>query len=848
MKSKLLFFLSLLPGLLLAQTTGKISGKIIDEKKEPVIGVNVLIDGTAMGAAASVEGEYFIINIPPGTYSLKASAVGYGPKRIDKVKVEAGLTTRVNFTMQSTMIEMPEVVIQYTRPAVQKDLTSKMQGMDLSDIEMMPAQMSIRDLFSKQAGITRDISTTPVNSQPVFGQFATIPNDGLHFRGGRTNETLYLFDGITVNDGLWGGYNLDVLGQYTLQSLQTLTGTFGPQYGEAMSGVILMQPQDNLASRWKAQASLLTDNFGKKSGSQKEYNLEAAVSGPIPGVKNLTLTSSARTYTTDGYINGYLYPNWVDSRGTDKSGIPETVPMVYRDTRMAFGKAIWQVSKPLKLRLGYYAAETKQGVYDHFFKYNPYGTPRVVLNDYLGYLKLTHVFSPRTFADFALSKYRRGYRSRVFSDLSLYEVRPEILTAEFSVAGENYVYFDSYYDKIEAQGSFNSQVSRQHFITSGASLSTIKTSLQRRNPNGGEAYENYYFQPRKMYAFVNDKMEFDDIGMVINVGLRYDYIDPNREFVEDIESPDGKIGKVKAHQYVSPRFGISYPISDAAAFRFGYGHYYQYPDFYKAFQGTNREYSMYPAPNVNSVQGAIAKGDIQEEKTINYEFGVQMQLAPKLSADITGFYRKTSNLIGIVIAEGYLTSGDVVKAQKYPIFDNINFATVKGVEFSMTKRMSDNFTGFLNYTYSRALVSSSLVFSQAQDLARTFPADWDQSHVLSFGVTMEFPAHWGYSLMGGLSSGFPYTFNVLMPNAERSPTQSSLDAMLFKELTMAKVTARLYGQVSNLLNHKNVWWVYADSGQPGVDTNETTSDDYTNNPAMWGPGRRYQIGLNFTIE
>jgi len=844
-KFRLLVLLGLLPAALLAQSTGKISGRIIDEKREPVVGANIVLDGTMMGAAATVEGEYFIINIPPGTYTLKVSAVGFGPKKIEKVKVEAGLTTRLNFTLQSTMIEMPEVVIQYTRPAVQKDLTSKMQGLDIHDIEMMPTQMSIRDLFTKQAGVTRDISTTPVNSQPVFGQFATIPNDGLHFRGGRTNETLYLFDGITVNDGLWGGYNLDVLGQYTLHSLQTLTGTFGPQYGEAMSGVILMQPMDNVTRDYKLQAAVQTDNLGEKSGSHNENNVEVAVSGPVPGVRNLSLTTSARAYSSDGYINGYLYPNWVDSRGTDKSGTAEKVPMVFRDTRMVFGKAIWQVSKPLKFRVGYYAAETKQGVYDHFFKYNPYGTPRVTLNDYLLYSKLTHVFSQNTFADLSISKYRRDYRSRVFSDMSLYEIRPEILTAEFSVAGENYVYFDSYFDKIEAVGTFSSQVSKQHYITSGLSYSKMKTMLQRKNPNGNDAYEDYYFEPVKSYAYLNDKMEFDDIGMVINLGLRFDYIMPNREFVEDIESPDGTIGKVKARHYISPRFGISYPISDAAAFRFGYGHYYQYPDFYKAFQGANRQYSMYPAPNVNSVQGAIAKGDIQEEKTVNYEFGVQMQLAPKLSADITGFYRKTSNLIGIVIAEGYLRSGDVVKAQRYPIFDNINFATVKGVEFSLTRRMSDNFTGFLNYTFSQALVSSSLLFSQPQDLARTFPADWDQSHVLSFGATMAFPSQWGFSLMGGISSGFPYTFNVLQPNAERSPTINSLDAMVFKEKTFFKMTTRLYAQVSNLLNRKNVWWVYADSGQPGVDTNDATSYDYTNNPAMWGPGRRFQVGLTF---
>jgi len=838
------FFISTL--LVHGQTTGKISGKVVDENNEPVIGVSIGLEGTALGAAADALGNFFIINIPGGVYNVKASAIGYRPEKVENVKVITGLTTKINFRLNSSSVEMKEVVVQYEKPMVQKDLTSKTQTIDFSDLELLPAQTSVKEILSKQAGITKDISTTPINSQPVFGQFATIPNDGLHFRGDRYNETLYLFDGITVNDALWGGYNLDVLGQFTLQSLQTLTGTFGPQYGEAMSGVILMQTLDNVVKRYKIQATSSTDNFGKKLGSQNENNFEAAVSGPVPLIDNLSFVTTAKSYMSDGYINGYIYPDFVDSRGTDKSGNPKIVPMTFRDSRLLFTKLIWQATDNIKFRIGYYNAETKQGVYDHFFKYNPYGTPTIRLNDNLLYAKLTTVLSPSTFLDFAVSKYRRDFKSRVFDDLTKYQIRPEILTAEFSVSGENYVFFDSFFDKMEAQVNFSSQVSKQHFLTSGISLTRMETSLKRMNPNGMEAIEDYDFKPMKHYMFVNDKMEFDDIGMVINLGLRIDYVNPNREFVIDIKSPDGKIGKVKARKYLSPRIGISYPISDAAAFRFGYGHYYQYPDFFKAFQGTNRQFQLFPAPNVNSVQGAIAKGDIQEEKTINYEFGIQLQLTPDISGDITGFYRKTSNLIGIVIADGYLRSGDVVKAQRYPIFDNINFATVKGVEFSFSKRLSNNFSGFLNYTFSQALVTSSLLFSLPGDLSRTYPADWDQTHSVSFGTVFQFNSKWGFSFLGNASTGFPYTYNVFQPNEERAPWISSLDAMVYKELDFIQINARVYLQIINLLNRRNIWWVYADSGKPGVDTNPATSDDYTNNPAMWGPGRRLQLGISFT--
>lgn len=829
----------------LPQTTGKISGKVLDAQGEPVVGANIIIEGTTMGAAADPDGFFYIINIPSGLYKVKASAIGYTSQIIENVQVISGLTTRIDFTLQQSAVQMQEIVVQHTRPPVQKDLTYKMQGINASDLEELPIKGSVKDLITKQAGVTANISTIPISSQPVFGQFATIPSDGLHFRGGRTNETLYLFDGINVTDGLWGGYNLDVIGEYTLQSLSTLTGTFGPQFGEAMSAVMLMNTLDNVVQQYSYKGTAYTDKLGNKSGTQNTWNYEFAASGPIPFLRNLSFIGSARLYSSDGYINGFIYPDYIDTRGMDKSGTPTIVPMQYRDTELYFGKLIWQIFDKVKLRGGYLTSKVTQGIYNHYFKYNPYGTPHVHYDDELIYSKLTHVLTQSTYYDIHIAKYSRDFKSHVYDNPLYYEIVPAVGSGEFSISGTDFVFFNSRFDRTEASGTFSSQISNQQFIQIGGAFELFRTQLTRLNPYGWQYLEDYDYKPFKFSGFINDKMEFSEIGMVINIGLRYDYFNPNREFVTNIENPLGEIEKVKSRQYISPRLGISYPISDIAAFRFGYGHYYQYPYIYMANQGMNRQYELYPYPNVTSVQGAIAKGNLQEEKTINYEVGVQIKVTDDISADITGFYRKMSNLVGIRIITGYITSVDVVKEQKFPIFDNVNYANVKGVELSIYKRMTEYFQGFLNYTYSQALVTSSLLFSLPQDLSRTFPADWDQTHTLSFGGIFQFPNKWGFSLLGSLQSGLPYTYNQFQPNEERAPMITYLDVLGQKEFSIGPVTAKFFVQIFNILNRKNVWWVYPDSGQPGVDTNPATSDDYTNNPTMWGPGRRIQIGISF---
>ena len=66
------------PKPLLAQTSGKISGSVRDaQTKEALLGVNIVIAGSTMGAATGLDGTFFILNVPPGEYDLTATMIGY---------------------------------------------------------------------------------------------------------------------------------------------------------------------------------------------------------------------------------------------------------------------------------------------------------------------------------------------------------------------------------------------------------------------------------------------------------------------------------------------------------------------------------------------------------------------------------------------------------------------------------------------------------------------------------------------------------------------------------------------------------------------------------------------------
>ena len=197
-----------------AGTTGKISGKVTDAKTgEPIFGVNIILVGTKMGGATGMEGDYFIINIPPGIYQLQPSMIGYSSVTIQNIRVSVDQTTTIDFTLSEKAIELNDIIVTVQKPIVQKDLTSTEAKISGDQISMLPLE-DVQSVVNLQAGVV----------------------DG-HFRGGRSNEVKYLIDGVSVNDAFSGSSALEAEIN-SIEELQVLTGTFNAEYGEALSGVV----------------------------------------------------------------------------------------------------------------------------------------------------------------------------------------------------------------------------------------------------------------------------------------------------------------------------------------------------------------------------------------------------------------------------------------------------------------------------------------------------------------------------------------------------------------------------------------------------------------------------------
>jgi hypothetical protein len=218
-KARLLILVLLSVSFAFAATTGKITGTVTDNNGEPLIGVNIIVAGTGLGAVTNLDGYYVILNVPPGYQTVTASMIGYSTYSIQDVRVEIDRTQTINIVMSEQVLEGESVVITAERKVIKMDVAASQRSVTSEGIKELPVT-SVSEVLSIQAGVS-----------------------GFSVRGGGTSETSLMIDGIELKDERT---NEPITGipLSAVQEISVQTGGFNAEYGNVRSGVVNVVTKD----------------------------------------------------------------------------------------------------------------------------------------------------------------------------------------------------------------------------------------------------------------------------------------------------------------------------------------------------------------------------------------------------------------------------------------------------------------------------------------------------------------------------------------------------------------------------------------------------------------------------
>ncbi|HOJ18252.1 MAG TPA: TonB-dependent receptor [Ignavibacteriaceae bacterium] len=232
-KSFLILLISLLmiAGLHGQGQRGKLTGTVKDAGTgEPIVGANVMLVGTTIGGAADLNGKFSILNIPGGTYSVTASALGYAKLTISEVDIIVDRTTELKFELKDATVQLEQVVIVAEKPKIIKDQTSTSTTLNETQIKSAPIE-GLRGALDFNAGLQKSAT----------GNYSV--------RGSSSYELNFQVNGVeqvnsaTSGPGTFGTeksnnswkYDVNPIG---VAQMQLITGGFSAEYGNAQAGVV----------------------------------------------------------------------------------------------------------------------------------------------------------------------------------------------------------------------------------------------------------------------------------------------------------------------------------------------------------------------------------------------------------------------------------------------------------------------------------------------------------------------------------------------------------------------------------------------------------------------------------
>ena len=824
-----------------AANYGKISGRVVDASTgQPLFGANVVITGTELGAATDINGQYTILQVTPGQYTVRALYMGYQAQELQGVAVRSNRIAEANFKLSQDAIVGETVVIVANRPVVEKDNTATLRTMSDEMIENLPTT-TVSDVLRVQPGV--------------------VSTGGLHLRGGRSGEVTFMVDGVPMTNPLFSEISpSEMISRDAISEMQMISGTYSAEYGNAMSGIVNITTKEG-GGALKAELNVKGQSLGLNQAS--DDNNRSVLRGNLSGA----LLSSKTKFMVSG--------TW-DNRDS-------YLPWGYAKQGNVFAKITDRHLKTMKITAAVNLSKGERKRYSHSWKYIPnqnWAEPRT--HSAMAQLGVVHTLAPNLYYDLTLYYNQDHYDSGDYDYHDLSPAYQRDANKEFYLQSFVSSYSENDQSSVGLKGNVLWQANNANEVKAGFELR--RHNLDRfyiSSPYYDDhVLDDYTVNPYEASAYVQDKVNFSSI--ILSAGLRFDLTAPNADFYEspyDLEQPDAEKVASDVHMQVSPRLGISYPVSDKTVFHFGYGHYFQRPEYQFIYKSLARsgsagtydvdgdgdvDYADNMLMNLRGGNGRFGNPNLKPEKTIAYEFGVSHQLKDCYLVNVSVYSKRITNLVG---ARSYFAGDRPEYWESFSLHINEDFAYNNGLEVQFRKMRGRYWVGELNYTYAVHEGSSSGPLQRVgieeanRQTLKFFPLDFDQRHIVNAYLTLKIDKGDGPAIPGGrwleqlrgtfifqYGSGLPYTAGIRGAtepyeiNNRRLPANWTVDFKLDRKFQVGGVTLMPYVEVYNLSNRKNVVYVDAYTGKPDESFGRT--HEYAANPLNWGMPRMINVGLS----
>ena len=774
----------LAPVLVSAQDTGKISGRAVDAATgEPLPGVNILIeDSGGLGAATDASGEYFILQAPPGAYTVRATFIGFRSVVAQGVQVQNGLTTRLDFEMTEEVIQGEEIVVLADDPIIRPDITSTRRTATREELASTPGMEQALDMFRTQAGTV--LGAAPQSLNLGDGQTLQVRDQSVkdvHVRGGRGGEMLFLVDGMPVTHPLYGGRSVLELNVNDVDQVELLTGAFNAEYGQAQSGVVNISTRSG-SERYEGGAEYRSDALDIFGTSRRTDYLSFFLSGPVPGVRRkdrLNFFLSGNSNLTDTpYDNGR-------SRGTFRF-FGAALPERQDNTAGLNARLDWRLPD-LRIGLNYNGSAKRWSNFDWLWRDFP---DHVAIherrNHHVG-LHVNHTLSPSTFYsvrvgylavryDASLDGRQPSDTWRFYADSTTFAdgnaltyeawhasasgaapfrvesiISPpafDLVTGFFGGEGYENIWRNDETGSYTFKGDITSQVHARHLVKAGVeaqrhrisyvdvqdggvTLSPYGRKLYRGEggdevarppgpfPEFGQNRWVFDVQPVIVGVYAQDKFELNTL--IINAGVRMDGFFPG----DTVFEPDWRRQWEAATGFTADWSRFRYKVSPRFGISFPVNLKTVFFFSYGHFTQLPELQFYYRDPYTGGLTG---NPHLDYEQTILYEFGFKRELAANWALDAKAYAKDISKQVGALQLQA---------ASGFPVslYDNNGYARARGLELEVDKRLSGFFSGNASYTIQWATGFASSAFEQYVQSVTDFPLpirerrlSWDVRH------------------------------------------------------------------------------------------------------------------------